>query len=497
MDREPDAIAAVRAKIATSKPKPKVATEKSVAEDVGAMMMGGVGKEEKHPAPVIKPEEKPKELPFDFAEDFQTKIAALMIRDENFMRRVDGMIKPHHFENYNEAMLVGLAQKHFDKYAQLPSGDGSVWTEILKDAINHRIIREEAKRGVIDKWRSIKRESLSNSDFVLDRVADFCKKQEIMKAIHSAIDNAERGDFDAIESNFTKAFNMGVTRSYEELDYWADIDERTERRKDKVSGLIKPTGIPTGNKKIDDLLYHKGVGRKELSVIMGGAKKGKSMGLGHFGMAFSLQGYNVLYATLEVSHAIISDRLDANVTKTSMGDLDENLVSIRDEIRAKRTMAGEFKICEFPSGTLTCKELKRVIERYRGEGIKFDVIIVDYADIMAPDYMTQSEIENSKQIWLGLRAIAQVENCAMLTATQTNRSGFKNTTAKAEDVAEDFNKIRIADLVLSINRTDEERDKGEARLYFAASRNQSGEFSVRIKQTLDKMSFIDGVIDIC
>ncbi|MEO9497667.1 MAG: hypothetical protein ABJG42_24550, partial [Vibrio splendidus] len=121
---------------------------------------------------------------------------------------------------------------------------------------------------------------------------------------------------------------------------------------------------------------------------------------------------------------------------------------------------------------------------------------VDYADIMAPDIYTQNEIENSKQIWLGLRAIAQIENAAMITATQTNRTGFKNTTAKAEDVAEDFNKIRIADLVISINRTDEERDRGEARLYFAASRNQSGEFSISIKQDLARMSFIDGVIGI-
>ncbi|WP_373417589.1 DnaB-like helicase C-terminal domain-containing protein [Vibrio sp. D404a] len=255
--------------------------------------------------------------------------------------------------------------------------------------------------------------------------------------------------------------------------------------------------MPTGVKKIDNLLYHKGLGRKELTAIMGGAKKGKSMGLGDIGARISLQGFNVLYATLEVAHTIIADRLDANITKTSMGDLESSMHKVRDKVLEKASHAGEFRICEFQSGTLTCKELRRVIERYRSEGIKFDLIITDYADIMAPDFMTQSETENSKQVWLGLRAIAQAEDAAVLTATQTNRSGFKNTTAKAEDVAEDFNKIRIADLVISINRTDEERDKGEARLYFAASRNQAGEFSIRIRQSLDKMSFIDGVLDIC
>ncbi|MET2951236.1 DnaB-like helicase C-terminal domain-containing protein [Vibrio owensii] len=494
MEREPDAIAAIRANIAAkgiSKPKP-VATEESLAKDLGTMMMG---KTKSVPAPVVNPE--PEDKPFEFSEDFQTKIAALMIRDENFMRRIDGMVKPHHFERFSEAQIVGLAIRHFDNYGQLPTSEPSVWAEIIKDAQEQRIISSDECREVVKDLRRILTSSLSNREFVLEKVADFAKKQEIMKAIHSAIDMAERGDFDSIESRFNRAFNIGMTRSYEEINYWDHIDERTEVRKEKASGLIKPTGIPTGVKKIDSLLYHKGLGRKELTAIMGGAKKGKSMGLGDIGARISLQGYNVLYATLEVAGTIIADRLDANITKTSMGDLESSMHKIRDEVLDKASHAGEFRICEFPSGTLTCKELRRVIERYRSEGIKFDLIITDYADIMAPDFMTQSETENSKQIWLGLRAIAQIEDCAMLTATQTNRTGFKNTTAKAEDVAEDFNKIRIADLVISINRTDEERDKGEARLYFAASRNQAGEFSIRIRQSLDRMSFIDGVLDIC
>ncbi len=68
--------------------------------------------------------------------------------------------------------------------------------------------------------------------------------------------------------------------------------------------------------------------------------------------------------------------------------------------------------------------------------------------------------------------------------------------AKAEHAAEDFNKVRIADIILTINRTDEEKVKGEARIYFAASRNQAGEFTIKIGQDLSKMRFMTAIMDI-
>lgn len=87
-------------------------------------------------------------------------------------------------------------------------------------------------------------------------------------------------------------------------------------------------------------------------------------------------------------------------------------------------------------------------------------------------------------------------DCALLTATQSNREGVKAVVVKAEHVAEDFNKIRTADLVISINATEEERNNGEERLYFAASRNQESGFTVRVKQDMKKMQAIQSVIGV-
>ena len=83
----------------------------------------------------------------------------------------------------------------------------------------------------------------------------------------------------------------------------------------------------------------------------------------------------------------------------------------------------------------------------------------------------------------------------MLTATQTNREGAKSSVARMEHVAEDFNRIRIADLVISINANEEEKKKGVARLFFAASRNQKGDITVYIRQDFERMQFVKEIID--
>ncbi|MFP3325107.1 hypothetical protein R0K05_18780, partial [Planococcus sp. SIMBA_160] len=72
----------------------------------------------------------------------------------------------------------------------------------------------------------------------------------------------------------------------------------------------------------------------------------------------------------------------------------------------------------------------------------------------------------------------------------------RSSVATMTDVAEDFNKIRIADLVISINKTEEEKAAQEARLYFAASRNQRGDITIRIKQDLEKMKFLTKILDV-
>ncbi|ATW57982.1 replicative DNA helicase [Pseudomonas phage nickie] len=433
---------------------------------------------------------------FEFEADFQQKIAALMLRDEAFYRRTDGLVKAEYFESRSLSALVHICSTYHEKYRRLP--ERSEWAELIKDAKAEKAIRDDDVPDMVADLKKILVGALPARDYAVDKVAEFAKKQAISAAYMMTIPLVEKGEHAKAEKIMQKAFATGAQAVVEDNDYWNSIESRTQYRRDVEAGLIQKDGITSGLPKLDKMLYHNGWGRKELSVVMGGAKKGKSTGLLHWALAGSQKGFNVLYVTLEVAAKIIMERMDANVSGVDMADLNARGNDVEKGVkdRAGLRKPGHLKVVEYPSGQMTCSDLRKVIEFYRAEGIIFDMIVVDYADIMAAEIKSGNDINESKQVWLGLRAIAHEENAAVLTATQTNRAGFTADVAKAEHAAEDFNKIRIADLVLTINRTDEEKAKGEARIYFAASRNQAGEFTLKISQELSKMRFMTGILEI-
>ena len=60
---------------------------------------------------------------FDFDESYQARIAALCMRDKNFMKRVAHLIQPGYFDALADKILVGIALQHFEKYDEnMPIG---------------------------------------------------------------------------------------------------------------------------------------------------------------------------------------------------------------------------------------------------------------------------------------------------------------------------------------------------------------------------------------
>lgn len=429
---------------------------------------------------------------YDFDAAFQLKIAALLISDSTFVARVDGLIDPSHFENDGLGAVVRVLNDYVSVYKTAPGR--SLLPMLLRDAFAAKRIRSDIKIEVQEQARALIKVDLSGRDFVVDKVAEFARKRALEKAIIASVDLLERGEYDKINKLIRSASDIGSETESGEYDFWAEIESRTEGRVAMAAGTAKPTGITTGYKELDALLYNKGWGRKELTLLMGAAKRGKSMGLGEFAISASLAGYNAIYFTCEVGTRILADRFDANLTDTAMKEVGLKPHAIKAALLAKRAGAGHLKIREFASGSLKCSQIRRILERYRSEGIIFDLIVVDYADIMAPERQHNEERDDSKEIFIGLRAIGFEEDAAMLSATQTNRIGAKSMVAKDTDVADDYNKVRTADLTISINASPEELDAGEARLYFAAARNDAGNIQLRVKQDRAKMKFITKVL---
>jgi replicative DNA helicase len=355
------------------------------------------------------------------------------------------------------------------------------------------MIRKDLVKDLSDRLREVLKSDLSDSLFVKDKVTEFAKNKSMERAILESVDDVAKGNYAKIKQRIDKAMMVGAQES-DTLNYFERIEIRTQERKARIAGVIKRDGITTGYEEIDKHLYHHGWGRKELSCIMGAAKAGKSMSLGDFGIKASLAGHNVLYMSCEVAGKIIEERVDANISEIMMKKLDENAFAVEAAVKKAQSGAGLFLVEEYASGTLRPSQVRRALERLRSQGIIIDLLIVDYADIMMPEYRSSEHIDNQRSIFIDLRGIMHDYNCAGLTATQSNREGAKKMTASATDVAEDYNKARTVDLLLSINASEAEKAAGECRIFWALARNGESEFTIRVKQDRSSMRFITKII---
>ena len=457
--------------------------EAGLAKTIGESFSGKTPSAPEHETEIPK---------YEFDENFQLKILTLMLRDGMFLSRTSGLIKPQYFENRAQGCIANVILKYYEKYKTKP--DIPTFTQLIKDDFDSKIIRNDEQELVKEELRKLNKSRVSDVDYIVDKVAEFARHQEVSQAVLESVGLIDSKQFDKILNKMKDAVNVGANDDHNAYDYFKEIASRSAERIDKEAGILPPKGITTGNAKIDDRLMHRGWGRKELSVIMGGAKSGKTTALVNFAKSASLVGFNVLYVTLEVSARIIGERLDAVLSDTMIAELSKKSHDVKKRIAELEKGSGKLIIHEFATGQLTPRALNRLIEKYKSAGITFDLVVVDYADLMAPNFHYNSTIENSKSIYVDLRGISFEHDCALLTATQTNREGFKAVVAKAEHVAEDFNKVRIADLLISINISDEERAKGEARLFFAVSRNQESGFTIVVRQNLAKMKFIESVL---
>lgn len=428
---------------------------------------------------------------FDFDLVFQTKIAALFTRDTAFAQRSIDILKPEYFTEEANRIIVRFVGDHVRVYRAVP--DLKIMTTIVKDLLDKKVIRPDMKDPVKAALTAIYKTDLSNPDYVADKVVTFAKHQAVEQAILEGVALLEKGKFEEILDKMKAAVQIDIAKS-SRYDYYAEITSRTQKREDIAAGKIVKAGITTGYSGIDCYLYHNGWGRKELSCIMGPAKSGKSLSLGDFGKNASVAGYNVLYVSLEVAKEIIAERIDAAFSDTMMKNLVGDRAKVEAEIKKIEAKAGRYMFEDFPSGTFRPSQLRRLLEDYRSEGINFDLVIVDYADIMKADGKIDDLREQLRTIYIDLRAIAFDFNIAMLTATQTNRAGAMATTGKATDVGDDWNKVRTVDILIGLNATDAEKAAGKARLYWAVSRNTEDGFTVEIEQDRSKMQFIKRVI---
>lgn len=137
----------------------------------------------------------------------------------------------------------------------------------------------------------------------------------------------------------------------------------------------------------------------------------------------------------------------------------------------KRHRARAFKLHTSSNSSINVQGIVHQLDLWEQyEGFVPDVIIIDYADIMAAEDNRKEKRHQEDDRWKALRRLSQDRHCLVATATQTNRSGFGGEDIQVTNVGEDKRKMDHVTAFFGLNRTEQEEEDGVIRVSNLLSR---------------------------
>lgn len=176
-------------------------------------------------------------------------------------------------------------------------------------------------------------------------------------------------------------------------------------------------------------------------------------------------GYNVAYITLELSDKkclkrIGSMRLDIPIAEYTERAKDKEFMQERirrineqDSGVFDNQKPGKLYIREYPSGSATISDMEKYIKQVKEEaGISIDLLVIDYIQIMGTEKGVDRNMLYLKgeHLAVGLRALAQKHNLALLTATQVAKEKYGANDIQLNDIPESKAIADTADMVWAI-----------------------------------------------
>ena len=386
--------------------------------------------------------------------EFQAKCIVCLLREPKFIEQIFDILSVDYFETDANRWVVEKIITYFVKYKTTPTGD------VFKIEVN-KLENEVLKTSITEQLKVIAGK-IKDTDlpYVKEQFLAFCVNQKMKNAILASVDLLKLGEYDQIKSLVDEARKAGMERNIGH-DYFGDIDIRMS----EAARLYIPTGWEPM-----DLVLDGGLANGELGFVVAPAGSGKSWLLAKLGAEAMKQGKNVMHFTLELNENYVGRRYDACFTKISFQDIPNHIDDVKKKIES---IKGKLFIKFFPIKTVAAQSLKMHIERVQMlTGVKIDMIVVDYADLLRP--LTADKNANSYSeagsVYEELRAVAGELQIPIWSASQAHRSAHEADTIQAHNVADSYRKIMTGDFVFSLSRKSDDKMGETARIHVIKNR---------------------------
>jgi len=389
---------------------------------------------------------------------FQLQLLNQIIVDKDFSHSILDVIENSYFENKYFKILIQMVKEYYLKYDHTPS------FETLEQISKSELQQATASKIVLDTIKKIKDAPIDGVGFVQEKALKFCKQQELQKVMGKAqkiIDGGEFENYDTLEEMVKTALQVGA-KDTSMLDVFSNLDQVLE------DDYRHP--IPMGISGIDRLLKG-GLAKGEIGVILAPTGVGKSTVLTKISNhAFNL-GFNVLQIFFEDNPKVIQRKHFTLWTKIHPDDLSEKKKDVMNtvtEIHDK--MPNKLILKKLPSDTLTMLQIKNQIRKMVSEGIKIDMVVLDYIDCIVPDKNLGDEWKSEGSVMRAFEAMCHEMNLVGWTATQGNRSSISSELVTTDQMGGSIKKAQVGHVIISVAKTLQQKELKLATIAITKSR---------------------------
>lgn len=386
-------------------------------------------------------------------------IYKLALSNEKYTNLLIKNFKKDWFSDSELGKLLEIGVKYFHSKSELP-------TPKTMELIISKVFKDEKRKDALIKIKNANSIDISeyNESFLEENVLDYLKNNGTFHTVMRDVQAMQATQTVTCMEEIQNIMNMSFSSDLG-FSYFDDIDKH-------LSTLENPEErITTGWDLMDDItnggFYKDG---RCLITFMAETGMGKSLTMSNIAANYIKKGLFPLVISLEMSEHVYAQRIDAHLSEISVNDLKFKTAELKDKLlKIKEDQPGaNLIIKEYPPESIDSITIKNYIEEViRSVGRSPDIILIDYLNLVLPNGGGNTGDNSYSKIGKtsrDLRTLSYLFNTPVVTATQSNRSGYGSSEPSIENVSESMGIAHVTDLFMALYQLEGDREAGIMRM---------------------------------
>jgi hypothetical protein len=403
-----------------------------------------------------------------------------MVTNQTVLSRIAGQWSGRGLFNDNEADLIGKwCVDHMRTYGEPPNGQIKVifdeWANLPTTNNEVAVLVDRTLRAV----NEMSNDELGSSNYLLDLAEKHFNRVKLKEEWEQSELDLDQGNVNEACNRMSRfsRINLGqgpLIKPGEDFELWTEAFDEEQQK-----SLV---GYPG---RLNDFLGDVMV-RDSLIAFMAPDKTGKSFWL--LDAAFrAVRGKSrvAMFEVGDMSRNQVVLRIASRVTKrprkagpyelpvsvTREGEVERKRLECdkplgpRESFRAFKRFCGNmdlFRLSCHANSSIDVFGIESILRDWSRDGWVPDVVVIDYADILAPPSGIREVLDQVDSTWRHLRRLSQEFSCLVLTATQSNAAAYTNKRLTLGKQHFSGRKTKLAHVngMVGLNVTDKFRREG-------------------------------------